>query len=122
MKAALPADCTMTRAAGRDERNVTSHTGLIHKDADKGYRLSFPDLPTHITAGAPLDHAFGRAGESVHFLHRRRREDAGEALPPERGHRKLGSALQATDFSNDAIVISTDHQPQKLADRRSGPA
>lgn len=93
------------------------YIGLIHKDGDTTYGVSFPDLPGHITAGATLDQAFERAHELIHLLHRHWREDTGEAMPPARGYQELKSVLGSTDILNEVLVIavSTDHAPYKLA-------
>ena len=41
------------------------YIGLIHKDADSDYGVSFPDLPGCITAGATLDEARAMAEEAL---------------------------------------------------------
>ena len=41
--------------------------GLIHKEADSDYGVSFPDFPGVITAGATLDEARALAEEALAF-------------------------------------------------------
>ena len=43
------------------------YIGLIHKDADSDYGVSFPDFPGVITAGATLDDARALAEEALSF-------------------------------------------------------
>ena len=43
------------------------YIGLIHKDTDSDYGVSFPDFPGVITAGATLDDARALAEEALSF-------------------------------------------------------
>lgn len=43
------------------------YIGLIHKEADSDYGVSFPDFPGVITAGTTLDEARALAGEALSF-------------------------------------------------------
>ena len=92
---------------------MTLYLGLIHKDDDTGYGVSFPDLPGHVTAGDTLDEAFERVHELIHLLHRHWREDTGENMPSGRGYQDVKEALKGSDLLEDAIfiAISTDHPP-----------
>lgn len=93
------------------------YIGLIHKENDSSYGVSFPDLPGHITAGDTLDEAFERAHELIYLLHRHWREDTGEDMPSGRGYHDIKASLRNSDLLEDAIfiAISTDHSPYKLA-------
>lgn len=44
---------------------MASYIGIIHKDADSEYGVSFPDFPGCVTAGATLDEAGRMAGEAL---------------------------------------------------------
>lgn len=46
---------------------MTSYIGLIHKDEDSDYGVSFPDFPGVITAGGTLDEARRLAEEALGF-------------------------------------------------------
>ena len=54
--------------------------GLIHKDADSDYGVSFPDLPGCISAGRTLEEARVGAQEAL-TLHIRGMQEDGETVP-----------------------------------------
>ena len=56
------------------------YIGLIHKDADSDYGVSFPDFPGVATAGTNLDDAQAMAEEAL-ALHVDGLVEDGEALP-----------------------------------------
>lgn len=56
------------------------YIGLIHKDADSDYGVSFPDFPGVVTAGTTLDDARAMAEEALAFHIEGLVED-GEAIP-----------------------------------------
>jgi predicted RNase H-like HicB family nuclease len=56
------------------------YIGLIHKDADSGFGVSFPDLPGVVTAGTTLDEARDMAEEALAFHLEGMAED-GEPIP-----------------------------------------
>ncbi|UGY08242.1 type II toxin-antitoxin system HicB family antitoxin [Phyllobacterium pellucidum] len=56
------------------------YIGLIHKDADSDYGVSFPDFPGVVTAGTSLDDAHAMADEALSFHIEGLIED-GEAIP-----------------------------------------
>jgi predicted RNase H-like HicB family nuclease len=43
------------------------YVGLLHKDADSDYGVSFPDFPGCITAGETLDEAHALAAKALSF-------------------------------------------------------
>jgi predicted RNase H-like HicB family nuclease len=57
-----------------------NYIGLIHKDADSDYGVSFPDFPGVVTAGKCLDDARAMAEEALSFHVDGLLED-GEAIP-----------------------------------------
>ena len=59
---------------------MNQYIGLIHKDADSDYGVSFPDFPGVITAGRDLDDARRLAEEALTFHVEGLIED-GEAIP-----------------------------------------
>ena len=59
---------------------MRNYIGLIHKDADSDFGVSFPDLPGVITAGTSLDDARAMAEEAL-ALHIEGLIDDGEAIP-----------------------------------------
>jgi len=59
---------------------MPNYIGLIHKDADSHFGVSFPDFPGAVTAGASLDDARAMAEEALAFHIEGLVED-GEAIP-----------------------------------------
>jgi len=59
---------------------MRSYIGLIHKDADSDFGVSFPDFPGVITAGTDLDDARAMAEEAL-ALHIEGMVEDGEAIP-----------------------------------------
>ncbi|MDP9634932.1 type II toxin-antitoxin system HicB family antitoxin [Ensifer sp. 1H6] len=59
---------------------MRNYIGLIHKDADSDYGVSFPDFPGLITAGTDLDDARAMAEEAL-SLHIEGLAEDGEAIP-----------------------------------------
>jgi predicted RNase H-like HicB family nuclease len=59
---------------------MPSYIGLIHKDADSDFGVSFPDFPGVITAGTDLDDARAMAEEAL-ALHVEGMSEDGEAIP-----------------------------------------
>jgi predicted RNase H-like HicB family nuclease len=59
---------------------MRNYIGLIHKEADSDYGVSFPDLPGVVTAGNNLDDARRMAGEAL-TLHVEGLIEDGEQLP-----------------------------------------
>jgi predicted RNase H-like HicB family nuclease len=56
------------------------YIGLIHKDADSDFGVSFPDLPGVVTAGTSLDEVRDMAEEAL-ALHIEGLVEDGEAVP-----------------------------------------
>jgi predicted RNase H-like HicB family nuclease len=59
---------------------VRHYIGLIHKDANSDFGVSFPDLPGVVTAGTTLDEARDMAEEAL-ALHLEGMAEDGEAIP-----------------------------------------
>ncbi len=59
---------------------MRNYIGLIHKDADSDFGVSFPDFPGVVTAGTDLDDARRLAEEALAFHVEGLVED-GEAVP-----------------------------------------
>jgi predicted RNase H-like HicB family nuclease len=59
---------------------MQNYIGLIHKDADSDFGVSFPDFPGVITAGATLDDARAMAEEAL-ALHVEGMTEDGEQIP-----------------------------------------
>jgi predicted RNase H-like HicB family nuclease len=59
---------------------MSNYIGLIHKDAESDYGVSFPDFPGVVTAGATLDEARHMAEEAL-ALHVEGMVEDGDAIP-----------------------------------------
>lgn len=59
---------------------MRNYVGLIHKEADSDFGVSFPDLPGVVTAGTNLDDARHMAEEAL-TLHIEGLVEDGEAIP-----------------------------------------
>ncbi|MCQ1835972.1 type II toxin-antitoxin system HicB family antitoxin [Neorhizobium galegae] len=59
---------------------MSNYIGLIHKNAESDYGVSFPDFPGVVTAGATLDEARHMAEEALAFHVEGMVED-GETIP-----------------------------------------
>jgi predicted RNase H-like HicB family nuclease len=92
---------------------MTVDIGLIHKEDDSSFGVSFPDPPGHITAGETVDEALSRAHELVTLLARHWQEDTGEAMPAPRSFQQIMADLADDDLPSDAtiIAVSTSHNP-----------
>jgi predicted RNase H-like HicB family nuclease len=64
----------------RTDKNMGQYIGLIHKEADSDFGVSFPDFPGVITAGRSLDDARAMAEEALAF-HIEGLVIDGEAIP-----------------------------------------
>src|ERR1700693_3574717 len=59
---------------------MRNYIGLIHKDANSDFGVSFPDFPGVVTAGTTLDDARNMAEEAL-ALHIEGLTEDGEAIP-----------------------------------------
>ncbi|MDE5461640.1 hypothetical protein GWG67_13325 [Bradyrhizobium sp. CSS354] len=59
---------------------MRNYIGLIHKDADSHFGVSFPDFPGVVTAGTTLDDARSMADEAL-ALHIEGMTEDGKAIP-----------------------------------------
>lgn len=89
---------------------MKQYIGLIHKDADSDFGVSFPDFPGVITAGKDLDDARSMAEEAL-ALHIEGLVEDGGAVPEP-------SSLEAVMADADnrdgvAIVVSAQTQTRK---------
>ena len=75
---------------------------LIHKEADSGYGVSFPDVPGVIAAAETLDEALSEAAEALDFAF----EDWRGDLPKPRSLDELRADPDFLDRSRDAVVAA----------------
>lgn len=79
---------------------MASYIGIIHKDADSEFGVSFPDFPGCTTAGQTLDEAGSMAEEAL-ALHVAGMVEDGDSIP-------LPMSLdqaQAHEFAEGAVAF-----------------
>jgi predicted RNase H-like HicB family nuclease len=79
---------------------MRNYIGLIHKDAESDYGVSFPDFPGAVTAGSTLDEAREMAEEALAFHVEGLIED-GETLPQPSSL----ETVMANPENKDGVVI-----------------
>jgi predicted RNase H-like HicB family nuclease len=79
---------------------MTNYIGLIHKEADSDYGVSFPDFPGAVTAGRTLDEAREMAEEALTF-HVDGMIDDGEAIPEPSSL----ESVMADEANRDGVAI-----------------
>jgi predicted RNase H-like HicB family nuclease len=89
---------------------MRQYIGLIHKNANSDYGVSFPDLPGCVTAGKNLDDARAMAQEAL-ALHLEGLTEDGEAVPEP-------SSLEEVMADHDnrdgvAILVAVPHSVAK---------
>jgi predicted RNase H-like HicB family nuclease len=90
---------------------MRNYIGLIHKDADSDFGVSFPDFPGVITAGTSLDDARAMAEEAL-TLHIEGLAEDGEAIPEPSA---LDEVMSDPDNrSGVAILVSVKNEQPKI--------
>src|SRR5215475_3374296 len=89
---------------------MRNYIGLIHKDADSDFGVSFPDFPGVITAGSTLDDARAMAEEAL-ALHVDGMTEDGEAIPEPSSLEDVMSAPE--NRSAVAILVSLKAEQPK---------
>lgn len=103
---------------------MRNYIGLIHKDADSHFGVSFPDFPGIVTAGTTLDDARAMAEEAL-ALHVEGLVEDGVAIPgtfrPRRGDVRSGQPLRRgySGFHEERSTKSRSRQ-RHFARRCSG--
>jgi predicted RNase H-like HicB family nuclease len=90
---------------------MRNYIGLIHKDADSDFGVSFPDFPGVITAGTTLDEARALAEEALTFHIEGLTED-GEAIPEPSALEEVMS--DPDNRSGVAILVSVKSDQPKV--------
>ena len=81
---------------------MTHYIALIHKEADSGYGVSFPDVPGVIAIGDSLDSALHEAGVALGFAF----EDWAGERPTPRTLDELRKDAEFLEWSADAVVAA----------------
>ena len=77
------------------------YIGLVHKETDSDYGVSFPDLPGCITAGRTIEEAGEMAAEALALHLEGLAEDGGEKIPPP----SSADAVLAQPDAADALAL-----------------
>ena len=80
---------------------MISYIGIIHKEANSDYGVSFPDFPGCITAGANLEEAREMAIEALNFHIEGMRED-GDPLP---APSSLDDVMRQDQFADGFAIV-----------------
>jgi predicted RNase H-like HicB family nuclease len=87
------------------------YIGLIHKDAESDFGVSFPDLPGVVTAGTTLDEARDMAEEAL-ALHIEGLIEDGDAIPEPSSLEEIMSDTE--NRSGVAILVSVKNDQPKI--------
>lgn len=83
---------------------MAHYIALIHKEADSGYGVSFPDVPGVTATADTLDDALREASEALAFAF----EDWQGKLPTPRTLDALRSDSGFIEWSADAVVAAVE--------------
>lgn len=86
---------------------MATYIGLIHKQADSDFGVSFPDLPGVITAGTSLEDARTMAEEAL-ALHVDGMVEDGEAIPAPSSLDSIMADLHNRDAVAILVSVKTD--------------
>jgi predicted RNase H-like HicB family nuclease len=89
---------------------MKQYIGLIHKDADSDFGVSFPDFPGVVTAGTDLDDARARAEVALAFHIEGLLED-GKAIPESSSLEDV--MADATNRDGVAILVAMKTEAKK---------
>lgn len=84
------------------------YIGVIHKDADSDFGISFPDFPGCVSAGASLEEARTEGAQAL-ALHVRGMIEDGEAIPEPSS---LDAVMQDPVFQSGVAVLIPLATPQ----------
>lgn len=87
---------------------MPQYIGIIHKDPDSDYGVSFPDFPGCITAGSDIEEVRRMAQEALAFHIEGMIED-GDALPEPSSFEVI---MQDPDFSDGMAILVMAKTPQ----------
>lgn len=90
---------------------MRNYVGLIHKEADSDFGVSFPDLPGVVTAGTNLDDARHMAEEAL-TLHIEGLVEDGEAIPAPSSLEEV--MADPNNRTGVAILVSVKNETPKV--------
>jgi len=87
---------------------MATYIGLLHKEADSDYGVSFPDFPGCVTAAPSLDEAQAMAVEAL-ALHLAGMVEDGDEIPPPSSL----EAVMADRTHRDGVAVLVEANPPK---------
>lgn len=87
-------------------RRTPHYIGLIHKERDSCFGVSFPDVPGVIAAGGTIDEAMAEAAEALSFAAEDWEQLTGVPFPPPRTIDQLRRDAAVLEHMQDAIVAA----------------
>jgi len=91
--------------------NAEIYIGVVHKDRDSDYGVSFPEVPTIVTAGSTLEEAAAMAHEAL-SAHLHWMDDDGELRPEPRGLDWV-KALDDAEGAVAFLAVTAPPRPQR---------
>jgi antitoxin HicB len=85
---------------------MSHYIALIHKDADRTYGVSFPDVPGVVTAADTIDEAMRKAAEALEFAAEDWSEQTGSEFPRPRTIDELRGNAEFQDNATDAMIAA----------------
>ena len=83
---------------------MTVYLGLVHKDPDSEYGISFPDVPGCISAGATMEELMGTGREALIF-HLDMLERDSDPIPRARSYEELRTDATFLEDASDAVIL-----------------
>jgi len=91
---------------------MTHYIALIHKEADSGFGVSFPDVPGVTTAGSTIDQAIAEAADVLRFAAEDWQRLTGRSFPNPRTIDELRLEAEFVDAAADAIVAAIPYRAE----------
>jgi predicted RNase H-like HicB family nuclease len=92
---------------------MTHYIGVVHKDPDSDYGVSFPDFPGCITAGSTVDEAKDMAHEAL-YGHMETMMADGYEIPEPSSLEKIMADLDYVDAVAFLVIAVQDSNPKTV--------
>jgi antitoxin HicB len=93
------------------------YIALIHKDAETGYGVSFPDVRGVVTAADTIGEAMRNAAEALEFSAEDWSEQTGSEFPQPRTIDELRADPEFQQDANDAVVAAVPFRAKTAGGR-----
>ena len=92
---------------------MSNYIGVVHKDPDSDYGVSFPDFPGCVTAGSTIDEAKDMAHEAL-CLHTKGILEDGEKIPDPSSLEGIMADPENADAIAFLVVAIPDQKPKSV--------